>query len=267
MTEEKKDGLRISGNTSSDMDNERDVAIALREKLGQVEYHHITPEIVEENQKLVPEDMILAAGMPNSFGMVHTKFMSSFIGMIQGAPWLKHIIWADQGPLHSMRNNLIMSAMEKGATHLLMVDTDMVLPPFLIAGLARHKQPVVSALCFKRYPPYSPTLYMGEPKELFVMTKWPEGLVKVTATGCAAMLIDLAVFANLDFPWFEFKEDKDGKHIGEDIQFCYRCKEKEIPVFVDTTVECAHIAQVDVNTVFYEVMNKVLTINMEHKAP
>lgn len=235
----------------------------IQSKLGQTQTSGASLLDVAGWAKLVPEGVTITVGIPCNMGVVKAEFMSSFIGMIAGNNCVKHLEWADSGPIHKQRENLVMAALNKGTTHLLMLDSDMVMPFNLIPGLARHQQPIVGALCFKRWPAYTATLYQGEPRQLRVMMQWPEGLVKVTATGCAAMLIDLAVFGNLDPPWFRYEEDRGGKTIGEDIGFCYRAGDADIPIYVDTTIECGHIGSMNFNSAFYSFAQLVHTIDRE----
>lgn len=243
-----------------DQMTERDTGKTIQERLGQLRGNRADAGESQQWNNLVPDGSALTIGIPCNSGQVKTEFMSSFINMIAGNACVKHLQWADSGPIHLQRNTLAMAAMERGTSHLLMLDSDMEMPFNLIPALMRHRKPVVGALCFKRWPAYTPTLYRGKKHQLEVMTKWPRGLVEVVGTGCAAMLVDVTVFATLEYPWFRYEEDPGGKLIGEDLGFCYRCGEAGIPIYVDTTISCGHIGSMNFNEAFFKYAQLVHTV-------
>ena len=57
--------------------------------------------------------------------------------------------------------------------------------------------------------------------------------------GCA--LIKTDVFNRIAFPYFKWTHYQDGNVLGEDLNFCERCKEQNIPIYVDTRVGCQHL--------------------------
>ena len=208
-----------------------------------------------KRQQEIMEGIVLGIGLPLSWAYCHTDFFDSFLFMknLQGS----HVIRANSGPIHEMRNSIVMKALELGCTHLLQVDGDMVLPENTIPQLAGHKVPIVGALCFKRWPPYTPLLFKGDPDNMEVILDYPEGLVEVTATGTGCLMIDTQVFAEMDHPWFEFKQDEHGNTVGEDIGFCHRAKAEGYPIFVDTTVKTGHITNVTINEAFFQLTRKL----------
>jgi hypothetical protein len=51
-----------------------------------------------------------------------------------------------------------------------------------------------------------------------------------------------------DFWWFEFLKQPDGLgEFGEDISFCFKCMELDIPIYVDTTVRPRHMGDYGYN--------------------
>ncbi len=51
-----------------------------------------------------------------------------------------------------------------------------------------------------------------------------------------------------DFWWFEFLKQPDGLgEFGEDISFCFKCMELDIPIYVDTTVRPKHMGDYGYN--------------------
>jgi GT2 family glycosyltransferase len=164
---------------------------------------------------------------------------------------------AQSGPIHVMRNQIVKRALDTGCTHLIQLDADMCYPSDAITRLLAHDLDIVGGLCFKRWPPFNPTLFVGEKYEMTVMDPWPNGLVELTATGTACLMVKTEVFAALEPPYFMDAETPDGKPVGEDINFCYRAKDAGFKVWVDTTIETEHLAVMRVDKNLYE-LNKQL---------
>jgi hypothetical protein len=173
------------------------------------------------------------------------------------------IAWVSGPNISRSRNMVVTGFLEDySAPWLLMADTDMWLPwdtaDRLIAAADPAERPVVGGLCFTENPGGEPlpTLYEltkdtdGQPA-FARHASWPEdGLVRVTATGAACLLIhrdalEAAGKASGDgaAPWF--RESVIGQSlVGEDLTFCLRCAAAGIPVHVHTGVRAGHIKPV-----------------------
>lgn len=204
------------------------------------------------------KDVKLGIGLPISWPYVPSDFFDSFIMM--NKPPTFQIIRAASGPIDEMRNRIVSRALELELTHLMFLDADMVFPENTILDLLAHDVSICGALCFKRWPPFSPTLFIGEKYEMKLLDPWPNGLVEVTATGTGCLLINTDVFIDMKPPWFEFTVNKNDDIVGEDIGFCYKAGDLGYKVHVDTTVEIEHLAQMRVNTNLYKT-NKSLIAN------
>ena len=59
--------------------------------------------------------------------------------------------------------------------------------------------------------------------------------------------LDVKVFDALPFPWFVWKDVRFDRQTGrvdshgEDIDFCLKCEQSGIPIYLDTRVECEHL--------------------------
>jgi len=151
--------------------------------------------------------------------------------------------------LSTAREQLVEDALKAGASHLLFVDSDMVVPPDLVSRLLKHAKPVVSALYYMRQPPYGPVA-CEQP-----MAKWTpishelaggKGLLKVWCVGFGACLINAHVLRALrgsrGDPMFDFY----GRE-GEDIFFARRCQEAGIGVWLDRDTVCGHVSAIVVD--------------------
>lgn len=191
------------------------------------------------------EELKLGIGRPLSWPYVASDFHRSFI-MLEKPPETE-VIDAISGPIHEMRNYIVIRALELGCTKLLFIDADHAFNSDLAFRLLDHNVPIVGGLCFKKQPPFDPTMFSGEHHNLRTIYDWEDGLVEVTATGTGCLLIDMEVFEEIDYPWFEWTRLPSGKEVGEDVGFCYKANKAGYKIYVDTTVEAEHITQMRVN--------------------
>lgn len=191
------------------------------------------------------EELKLGIGIPLSWPYVSSDFLRS-LTMLKKPPETE-IIHAVSGPIHEMRNLIVIRAMELGCTKLLFIDADHAFTEDLAFRLIGRNVPIVGALCFKKLPPFDPTLLTGEPHKCTTLYEWEEGLIEVTATGTGCLMVDIEVFEEIDYPWFEWVRLPGGREVGEDVGFCYKAKEKGYKIHVDTTVEAEHLTQMRVN--------------------
>ena len=131
-----------------------------------------------------------------------------------------------------------------GCSHLLMLDTDQVYPSDTISKLSSHDADIVGAAVHRRYPPFDTILLRGEPgKYIHVSDEdcYSGSPIEVDATGTGCLLIDTAVFIEMERPWFEFGQTETGKTIGEDLLFCHKSRKLGKRIIVDTSIEVDHL--------------------------
>ena len=195
--------------------------------------------------------------------LLHTNW--AFLG--EGA--MDRIVF--QGSILPLQRNEAVQKMR--GKYLIFIDDDMVWPSDAIGRLVGAyeelldtpslKDPfMVGGLCFRRTPPYQPTLYMREQPtagQYNFMEQWDDGFVEVDATGMAFVLIPVEVFeaiAGTPMPSFEDRQRlggqpsffRWGKNFGEDLQFCQDAKAAGVRVFVDTRIEIGHIGEIQIGT-------------------
>jgi hypothetical protein len=156
------------------------------------------------------------------------------------------------------RNEVVESFLGTGFDWLWMLDSDMTFTPDALPRLmaaTSEDRPIVGGLCFAAmngpggYRMF-PTLYGFGDGGLGVLKDYPENTaVKVEATGAACLLVHRAVFEK--FPeggplrWFAETVTEDGKRMrGEDITFCKRLMDLDVPLFVHTGVKTGHVKQI-----------------------
>lgn len=188
----------------------------------------------------------LAIGIPCSFPFVPISFVYSLLLMERPDYELIH---ADNGPIDTLRNDIVKKALAMDATKLIMLDTDMVYHPKTVTSLLARNLPVVGGLSFRRYPPFDSIMLKRIGLQYESINEWEEGeLVEVDATGAGCIMYDMDIFRKLPDPWFKFRKEEDtGRSIGEDIGFCEDLRAAGYRIFVDTSVPSDHLTTLAVN--------------------
>lgn len=169
------------------------------------------------------------------------------------------------GRITDGRNAAVHRFLATDAEWLLFIDSDMGFDPDavdqLVAVADPEKRPVVGALAFGQRrgavgPAGSvrlqqfPTIYqwvMGSGiSGCAPMHDYPaNALVRCDGTGCAFLLIHRSVLGRMKDaypphrPWFD-EMIQAGRAFGEDLTFCWRLRELEIPLHVHTGVQTSH---------------------------
>lgn len=140
--------------------------------------------------------------------------------------------------LPESRNALVRDALAADATHVLWLDSDMIIPSIALDRLLVHDAPIVGATYLRRTPPHR---LLGEPDTN--QCGAPEGMTRMVSMPFGCLLVQASVFHALPAPWFRL--DYEGTQpIGEDIGFCRRVR----PLIADAifnddwlTTQLAHI--------------------------
>jgi hypothetical protein len=70
----------------------------------------------------------------------------------------------------------------------------------------------------------------------------PDTLTQCSGTGSACILIHRSVFETLGpNPYLPLRNPSTGELLGEDLSFCARAAEHDIPVYVDAAVKTSHL--------------------------
>lgn len=141
----------------------------------------------------------------------------------------------------SSRTWLVKQALEKGATHILFVDSDMLMPSDTLDQLLVRNKDIIGVNYNKRkFPLQKVTAYFPDTEE----SDTEPFTVGVAGTG--VMLINLDVFRNpeLDKNWFSFGRNAAGENvIGEDGWFCNTARAVGYDVWVDPVIKVLHLGE------------------------
>ena len=149
------------------------------------------------------------------------------------------------------RNFMARWAIDEKADHLLMVDSDIVLPHDAIYNMLEDDVDVVLGFyvhgrshdgrtTMVKYgaADNSNTYTIAEFEEL---RKSGKDIVEVKYGGMGCALVETSVFGRIQKPWFYYQDNPDGSGFSEDYWFCRQCTGARIKVHVDTRVGCGHI--------------------------
>lgn len=148
----------------------------------------------------------------------------------------------DGGALHDNRALIAKSAIERGCTHLLFVDSDMSFERDAVIKLLERDKDVIGVNYNLRKHPPTTTVKMDEERKKRIKEECPDGLSKCNGLGTGFLLIKTSVFPKLTTPWFSFETSDNGDTtVGEDYWFCRKVKEAGIDIWVDLSISIKHI--------------------------
>lgn len=203
------------------------------------------------------------------------SFHKSFLNLFQydraGPCRLSNYGDCRSGPLQLVdgRNKLVKATLESDCEWLFMLDADMGFEADTLSRLLAvadpKERPVVGGLCFSyrelgadgmggmfTYP--TPTILMWQEHadgiSRFTGTGFGENgypvntMIKVGATGAACVLIHRSVLERIGKDWFNQIPCPDGTLEGEDISFCHRCMDLDIPIWIHTGIRTTHMKSI-----------------------
>jgi len=148
--------------------------------------------------------------------------------------------------LPQLRQRLVEAALERGATHLFMVDSDQTFPPETIVTLLRHNVPFVALNVPTKQRAATPTArrQVGGKWEVVCSTPTSPRLGEVNRIGLGIALARADVFARLERPWFGIRWCEEIQDFeGEDWWFCRRLEDAGVPILIDhrLSLQIGHI--------------------------
>lgn len=134
------------------------------------------------------------------------------------------------------RNQLVKEALEKNATHILWLDSDMHVPESTAIKLLEHNKEIVAATYSTRMPPHQSVAFI-DPNNFNKRLDEKQGLHKVWAVGMGCMLVNTKVYEYLEHPYHQYVDNKATQSLmGEDIYFCKSANDAGFDIFVDATL-------------------------------
>lgn len=177
-------------------------------------------------------------GWKADFGMSLAGLMATLNKPLRGGGFIEKIqLWNTKGSILSRsRHTLVQAALEAQCSHILMIDSDMVFPNWILHQLLAAEEMVVAANCVTKGLPAHPTARQRglTPAGDLVDSTGKTGLEQVWRVGTGVMLIETSIFAKLPQPWFPIVwNEVNQDYTGEDWSFCQLCQDSGIPIYID----------------------------------
>lgn len=167
--------------------------------------------------------------------------------------------------VYNARNNLARQAIKSEADWVLWLDSDMVFKPTLLREMLdvcqKNSIDFLTALCFRRKPPYTPCLFdrlevksNGKGASYTALLSIPDGLFQIGGCGFAGVLMStdilVSVAAKFDGAMFD-----PMKGFGEDVAFCWRARQCGYTLWCDSDIEMGHVGSCVVTRGYFEAFN------------
>lgn len=152
------------------------------------------------------------------------------------------------------RQGMIDECRDQGHSHMLMLDDDMVFPPYLANKLAAHKKRCIGVNSLRKNPDalnYTARGLNGE----WVASKGKTGIQEVSAVGLAMFLLDLDAMRKIPKPHFEVRWNEEKQiYSGEDMYFCRKLTGAGEKIWIDHELsnQCGHVGQLVYTFDFYD---------------
>lgn len=163
------------------------------------------------------------------------------------------------------RDRACTAAIEAEATHLLFVDSDVVIPKDTIPRLVFRDKDAVGGLYPNRHDNITVAFAMkstelggtGHTSFSWQVLNQP-GLHPASAMGMGCTLIKTEALKRMKEywqslsergrlihrgPWFEYRTEDETTVIGEDIAFCEMAEEAGLELWIDSSILCQHIGE------------------------
>lgn len=184
--------------------------------------------------------------------MMHTKFVASLVGLKMGDDY--EVRFGASSLVYDTRNQLLQYALDNNFDRFIQFDSDMFFAPYVLEFLQKDLDQglgIVTGLCFKRKPPYTPAIFdicdleTLEDKKLRPIAHcfydYPvDSLFEVSACGGACVAMDMEAARKI--------VDKFGRYLympiggfGEDLSFCLRARSAGQKIYCDSRIKLGHV--------------------------
>ena len=165
--------------------------------------------------------------------------------------------------VYNARNNLARQAIKAEADWVLWLDSDMVFAPDTLQRMLKVCQDnqidFLTALCFRRKPPYTPCLFdrlekVEKGASYTALLSVPEGRFKVGGCGFAGVLMSTDVLISVAAQ-FKGRMFDPIEGMGEDVSFCWRARQCGYDIWCDSDIEFGHVGNCIVTRGYFEAYN------------
>ena len=153
--------------------------------------------------------------------------------------------------IDQVRNLIAYYTINNNFDYVFCVDSDIVLPEDTLEKLLSHNLDIVTGVYIQRKPDVCiPEIYIkneyGGVVNIDSNLLIEDKLMEIAGCGFGCVLIKRKVLEDIGYPQFEYHSSIDFKDtVSEDIDFCTKAINKGYKIFVDTSIKCEHIANIN----------------------
>jgi hypothetical protein len=177
--------------------------------------------------------------------------MTSLVALVRyatAAGLLEGLYFTDGLFYDVARNKLVANVLASPgrATHVLWIDSDMVVPIDALERLLAADQPIAGGLYHAKRGDLRPTVFALDPLRAFDGRL--EGTTRVDGFGLGCALVRTSVYQEMAGVFGDRRWHVLAHEAGEDVWFFQRCKKMGIQAWIDTAVRCGHVRDQTVTT-------------------
>lgn len=145
------------------------------------------------------------------------------------------------------RNLIAQKVLDGGFGAVLMVDSDVVLPPDALELLLEGRRPVVLGTYPRRGESSGSEVFLPGMRDFTDANRvrfadMPDGRFEAKGGGLGCALIRAEALVAVKRPWFKYVQYDNGAVLSEDNYFCAACASAGIRIEADGRVRCGHVS-------------------------
>lgn len=184
---------------------------------------------------------------------VRAEFFRSFWPAIQLMPDEGHVTleYTKYMNTPNARNELVRRCLDGDYSHLFFMDSDMSFPSYALSRLLAHDKDMIGGIYTVKTPPFNSIVFVDETLGEKEWTSWNPKTMELkecAAIGTGCLLVKREVLESMEWPWFEYRPDPEGKHkfMSEDVVFCIEARKKGFEIWCDPTIMCGHMGNIQI---------------------
>ena len=191
-------------------------------------------------QPILPKQPKVVIGVSNA-GSVDQLFTQQLIKIVQlYSGSVIDIFFDPLKPIDFSRNAIFAKFLMDYpyATHLLVLDSDVLLPIDGIQKLLEGDKPLISGIIVQKAPPFYPLLNVRVGPNVYRFAlNWnmKERYVTIDSVGFGCLMVRRDVLQVMAPPWAKTTSQ------SEDYYFCEKAQMYGFPLLADNTVQCGHL--------------------------
>jgi hypothetical protein len=209
-----------------------------------------TAAVTEDEAPPAPDRPRIAIVVP-LFEAVPPVAMTSLMALIRQtvASGLVRGLYFTNGLFYDVaRNTLVAGALAspQDFTHLLWIDSDMVVPVDTLERLLALDRSVVGGLYHTKRGNLHPAVFSLDPLRAYAGQV--DGVTRVDGYGLGCALVRRSVYDEMAARFGDERWHVLGHEVGEDAFFFERCRQMGVDVWLDSTLRCGHVRDEVVTT-------------------